>query len=191
MISGLASDLEAGPPPELERVRHETRGERDESVIAFVELLEARRADGFLPYFILFDNDAGRLHSLAEHGIEDLPGFLRGLSFEVAEGGSEDETDSAEEQEMGGGFGDEANEPEPSHDGDDMTEYVVALAYLCSVCENKVHSGLMKVRAADPGDAERVVRWSYREEAKEILEMTVSPIADVVEIARRVYDSLH
>ena len=76
VISGLASDLEAGPPPELERVRHETR-----------------KADGFLPYFILFDNDAGRLHSLAEHGIEDLPGFLRGLSFEVAEGGSDDETD--------------------------------------------------------------------------------------------------
>jgi len=90
VISGLASDLEAGPPPELERVRHETPGKRDESVTAFVELLEARRADGFIPYFILFTNDAGRLHSLAEYGIEDLPGFLRGLSFEVAKGGAED-----------------------------------------------------------------------------------------------------
>jgi hypothetical protein len=93
VISGLARDLEAGPPPELGSVRQEPRGERDESVIDFVELLEARRTDGFLPYFILFTNDAGRLHSLAEYGIEDIPGFLRGLSFEVAEGGSDDETD--------------------------------------------------------------------------------------------------
>jgi hypothetical protein len=92
-VSRLARDLEAGPPAELGPVRPETRGERDESVIAFVELLEARKADGSLPYYVLFTNDAGRLHSLAELGIEDLPGFLRWLSFQVAEGGSDDETD--------------------------------------------------------------------------------------------------
>jgi hypothetical protein len=90
-ISRLARDLEAGPPPELGRVRHEQRGERDESVIAFVDLLDARRAAGSLPYYILFTNDAGRLHSLTELGIDELPGFLRWLSFEVAKGGADDE----------------------------------------------------------------------------------------------------
>src|SRR5262249_13185291 len=78
VIPRPARDVEAAPPPELQRGRHETPAERDESVTAFVELLEARRADGFIPYFILFTNDAGRLHSLAEYGIEDLPGFLAG-----------------------------------------------------------------------------------------------------------------
>jgi len=57
------------------------RDKRDDSVIAFVELLEARRADGFLPYFILFTNKAGRLHSLADYGIEDLPRFLARALF--------------------------------------------------------------------------------------------------------------
>jgi hypothetical protein len=90
-ISRLARDLEAGPPADLGSVRHERRGERDESVIAFVDLLEARRADGFLPYYVLFMNDAGLLHSLAKLGIEELPGFLRLLSFDVAEGGADDE----------------------------------------------------------------------------------------------------
>jgi hypothetical protein len=47
-----------------------------------------------LRYYVLSSDDAGeRLHSLAELGIEELPGFLRWLFFEVAEGGSEDETD--------------------------------------------------------------------------------------------------
>jgi hypothetical protein len=90
-ISRLARDLEAGPPAELGRVGHEQRGERDGSVIAFVDLLDTRRAAGSLPYYILFTNDAGHLHSLTELGIEDLPGFLRWLSFEVAKGAADDE----------------------------------------------------------------------------------------------------
>jgi hypothetical protein len=90
-VSQLASDLEAGPPPELGRIRHARRGERDEAVMAFVDLLDARRAAGSLPYYILFANDAGRLHSLTELGIEELPGFLRWLSFEVAKGAADDE----------------------------------------------------------------------------------------------------
>src|SRR5262249_16987314 len=95
-ISRLARDLEAGPPAELGSVRRERRGERDESVIAFVDLLEARRAAGFLPYYVLFTNDAGRLHSLTELGIEELPGVLRSLSFDVANGAADDEMESAE-----------------------------------------------------------------------------------------------
>jgi hypothetical protein len=90
-ISRLARDLEAGPPADLGRVLQERRGERDESVSTLVDLLDARRADGYLPFYILFANDAGRLHSLAELGIEELPGFLRLLSFDVAEGGADDE----------------------------------------------------------------------------------------------------
>ena len=90
-ISRLARDLEAGPPADLGRVLQERRGERDESVSTFVDLLDARRADGFLPFYILFANDAGRLHSLTELGLEDLPGFLRWLSFEVAKGAADDE----------------------------------------------------------------------------------------------------
>jgi hypothetical protein len=90
-VSRLASDLEAGPPPELGRVRHARRGERDEAVMAFVDLLDARRADGSLPYYVLFANDAGHLHSLADLGIDELPGFLRWLSFEVAKGAADDE----------------------------------------------------------------------------------------------------
>jgi hypothetical protein len=90
-ISRLARDLEAGPPAELGSVRHVRRDDRDESVIAFVDLLEARKADGFLPYYVLFTNDAGRLHSLTELGIEDIPGFLRCLSFDVANGAADDE----------------------------------------------------------------------------------------------------
>jgi hypothetical protein len=91
-ISRLARDLEADPPADLGRVLQERRGERNESVSTFVDLLDARRADGFLPfYIILFANDAGRLHSLTELGLEDLPGFLRWLSFEVAKGAADDE----------------------------------------------------------------------------------------------------
>ena len=90
-ISRLARDLEAGPPAELGSVSHERRGDRDESAIAFVDLLDARRADGFLPYYVLFTNHAGRLHSLTELGIDDLPGFLRCLSFDVAKGAADDE----------------------------------------------------------------------------------------------------
>ena len=93
VVSRLARDLEAGPPAVVAGVPSEPRGERDDSVIAFVELLEARKAEGSLPYYMLFTDDAGALHSLSELGIEDLPGFLRWLSFEVAEGGSDEETD--------------------------------------------------------------------------------------------------
>jgi hypothetical protein len=90
-VGRRARDLETGPPAELGSVRYARRGERDESAIAFVDLLEARRAAGFLPYYVLFTNHAGRLHSLTELGIEDLPGFLRCLSFDVANGAADDE----------------------------------------------------------------------------------------------------
>jgi hypothetical protein len=88
LVSRVASDLEAGPPAALGSVHDEALGKKDESVTAFVELLVARWAESFLPYYVLFIDDAGeRLHSLAELGIEELPGFLRWLSFEVAKGG--------------------------------------------------------------------------------------------------------
>jgi hypothetical protein len=94
LVSRIARDLEAGPPAARGSVHDEALGKKDESVTAFVELLLARRAERFLPFYVLFIDDAGeRLHSLAELGIEELPGFLRWLSFKVAEGGSEDEAD--------------------------------------------------------------------------------------------------
>jgi len=97
VISSLAQDIETGPPVASPGTRAESGAlEDDDSATAFTELLEARRTDGFLPCFLLFVNDTGHCHSLADIEPEELVGFLRWLSFEVAETG--DESGSVTEQ---------------------------------------------------------------------------------------------
>src|SRR5262245_31671320 len=87
MTFSYAEDCEPGPPAASRDITDESAAlEDDDSVMAFIELLEARWTDGFLPCCLLFVNDAGHLHSLADIEPEKVAGFLRWLSFEVAEG---------------------------------------------------------------------------------------------------------
>jgi hypothetical protein len=51
---------------------------------SFLKVVADMKARGFLPYFIAFANNDGHATAVAHREIDDVNGFLRWLSFEIA-----------------------------------------------------------------------------------------------------------
>jgi hypothetical protein len=91
IVSACANEAEPGPPVESCEVPRELEGERDDDLAELVAQLEDAHGRGMLPCWVLFMDDADRVHSLADPRIENLASFLRWLSFEVAKAGDDAE----------------------------------------------------------------------------------------------------